>query len=205
MAPARLGPRSDGRIHAAANEAKIFARSASGRAWATSTIRAVSMSASAAPEAARPATKTAMVGRQPRHDLGHDEGGHPPQQHRARAGAVGPAAGPRHRDGEGDQGGAGGGPEQGPAVELAHHGRQDRADRAVLEGREGHQRDDADDDRQVRAGEQPHRAPRAGVGGSAVGVAVPEVVMIPILKPLVHLRSSRLPSARGPTRPAHDR
>ncbi len=65
IAPARLGPRREGRIHAAANDAKIFARSASGRAWATSTISAVSMSASAAPEAVRPATNTAMVGASP--------------------------------------------------------------------------------------------------------------------------------------------
>ena len=59
------GPRSEGRIQAAAKEAKILARRASGRAWATSTIRAVSMSASAAPEAARPTTNTAMVGARP--------------------------------------------------------------------------------------------------------------------------------------------
>ena len=62
MAPARLGPRSEGRIQAAANEAKTLARRASGSACATSTIRAVSMSASAAPDAARPATNTVMVG-----------------------------------------------------------------------------------------------------------------------------------------------
>ena len=65
MAPARLGPRREGRIQAAANEAKILARRASGSAWATSTIRAVSMSASAAPDAARPTTKTDIVGARP--------------------------------------------------------------------------------------------------------------------------------------------
>ena len=62
MAPARLGPSREGRIQAAAKEAKTLARNASGNAWATSTMSEVSMSASAAPEAARPATKTAIVG-----------------------------------------------------------------------------------------------------------------------------------------------
>ena len=52
-------------------------------------------------------------------------------------------------------------------------------DRAVLEGREGHQRDDAHDDRQVRPGEQPTGPSGALAAAAAVGAAVPEVVMIP--------------------------
>ena len=63
--PARLGPSRLGRIHAAANDANTLARRASGRAWATRTMSAVSMRASAAPETARPATNTAIVGASP--------------------------------------------------------------------------------------------------------------------------------------------
>ena len=60
--PARLGPSREGRIQAAANDANTLARSCSGSAWATSTMSEVSMRASAAPETARPATKTVIVG-----------------------------------------------------------------------------------------------------------------------------------------------
>ncbi len=177
MAPARLGPRRDGRIQAAANEAKIFARSASGSAWATSTIRAVSMSASAAPEAARPTTKTPMVGASPdttwattNDAMPHSSTGRgparsvqPPDQAIAmvKVTRVAPVDAPNRAQPSSSR------TTVGRIVLTARFSKAARVTSATTPTTTG---------RFARASS---RTGRSGVSAAGVGVAVPEVVMIP--------------------------
>ena len=116
------------------------------------------MSASAAPDD----DEDAHRGGKGTDELGKNERTESGEQDMSGADPVGPRTRIHGREREGDEWRPGARPEEGPTVELADDRRQDRHDRAILEGGEGDQRDDADNDGEVFAGEQ-------AVGGGAWG------------------------------------
>ncbi len=107
-------------------------------------------------------------GRRTDQQLGQGERDRAGPQGRDRAATVGPQTGDRERDQVARHRGRVGQAEAAERVELAHHRRQRRTDRAVLERAEGDESDHAEDERQVPAAEQPLGG-RGGRGGRGHG------------------------------------